>query len=78
MTDPCKHTKWHPNSRSKVLHSQVIGDLAQEIAAPEDGIDDGDVVAHHVQVFPHSGDIGIVQIGSVKAKGGERQRDGHR
>lgn len=48
------------------MYDQVVGDLTEEIAAVENGVDLVELGAFEGEFFAHAGDVGVVEVCAVE------------
>lgn len=63
---PDQHAGREEVSRLHIVQRQVGGDLADDVADREAGVDHVQLVAHEAEVFLHARDVGIAEVGSVQ------------
>ena len=63
---PAGTGKWEPYPRGYLLQYQVVGDLAEQVSAIEDGIDLVELSSLEIEVFFGTGDVCIVEVGAIE------------
>ena len=63
---PARTGKWKPYPRGYLLQYQVVGDLAEQVSAIEDGIDLVELGSLEIEVFFGTGDVCIVEVGAIE------------
>ena len=63
---PAGTGKREPDSGRHLLQYQVVGNLAQEVSAIENGVDLVQLGSLEVEVFFGTGDVRIIEVGAIK------------
>lgn len=63
---PAGAGKWEPYPRGHPLQYQVVGDLAEEVSAIENGVDLVELGSLEIEVFFGTGDVCVIEVGAIE------------